>query len=71
MAAGSGEEPGRQPSDCMDEFLRLGTGDSLALALLVGTHISPLAGECIGGKSLPFWVSGAHSAVSAQLNIPA
>lgn len=40
----------------------------MALAFLV-KDISPLAQECTGGKSLPFRVSGAHSAVSGQLGV--
>lgn len=63
-------EWGKQPCDYMDQLARLNTGDSLALAFLDRAHIS-LVGECMGGKSLPFWVSGAHSAVSGQLSITA
>lgn len=55
----------------MDQLAMPDTGDSLALAFLVRAHISSLAGECMGGKSLPFWVSDAHSAVSGQLSITA
>lgn len=59
--------PGKQPCDCMDELVTLGTGDSPVLAFLVRACISPVAGECVGGESFPFRASSAYSAVSGQL----
>lgn len=43
MAAGRGEEQGKQPGGCMDELSGLGTVDSLALAFLVSTPSLPIS----------------------------
>lgn len=73
MNRGCGEGCGteKQSRDGVDELAVLGTGDSLALAFPVRACISPFAGQRTGGESLPFWATGAYSAVSGQLGVPA